>query len=203
MSGGFGFFVAVAAGWLAVGLVLSVVMGRRGHSSYGWLVLGTLLGPLAMVLALDAWRHDERLGPATLGGEVTSTPGSGPVDVLVGYDGSPDSIGAMEAAIGLLGDRLGRLTVATVVPYGGVKEQERLADEALRRLADGRPGRPLELAVLHGHPSVALHQYAIERGDDLIAVGVRGKGASKAILGSAAVELSRTAKIPVLLAGDR
>lgn len=191
----------VAASWAAIGLLLSIVMGRRGHNSFGWLVLGTLLGPLAVALAVDARRHDERLERAPLGGGARAMSGTGPVDVLVGYDGSPQSVAAIGVAIELLGDRLGRLTVASVVSYGGVREEERRAREALRRLTR-HPARPEpELAILHGHPSTALRQCGIEGGYDLIAIGTRGAGLTKAILGSAATELARDSKIPVLLVG--
>ena len=36
-----GLVIAIAAGWVATGLLLSIVMGRRGHDSFGWLVTGT------------------------------------------------------------------------------------------------------------------------------------------------------------------
>lgn len=199
----FGFVVAVAAAWLAIGLVLSIVMGRRGHNSLGWLVLGALLGPLSVLLAVDAKRHDERLDPVLLAGRLPATSGTGPVDVLVGYDGSPESVAAMDAVVELFGDRLGRLTVATVVPYGDIRAQERLATEELQRLPSLDAGRAPDLEVLHGHPASALRQCAIEAGYELIAVGTRGKGLTKAILGSAASELARDSKVPVLLVGGR
>ncbi len=56
MSESLGFFMVLAAAWLAIGLVLAIVMGRRGHDSFGWLVLGTLLGPMGVVLAVAARR---------------------------------------------------------------------------------------------------------------------------------------------------
>src|SRR4051794_19237002 len=112
--------LVIAACWAAIGIVLSTVMGRRGHSGFEWLVLGTLLGPLGVILAVDAWRHDEDLHEAVLVGGVHALPRRGPVDVLVGYDGSPESVAALDSALALLGERLGRLSVATVVSYGGL-----------------------------------------------------------------------------------
>lgn len=203
MSGGFGLAVAGAAAWLAIGVVLSVVMGRRGHDSFGWFVLGTLLGPLGVVLAVDARRHDERLEVAPLSDGAPALSGTGSVNVLVGYDGSPESAAAMDAIVALLGDRLGRLTVATVVPYGDVREQKRQAEGGLRQLAARMSGQALELEVLHGHPSAALKECATGGGYGLIAVGARGKGVTKAILGSAASELARDSTVPVLLVGGR
>jgi nucleotide-binding universal stress UspA family protein len=202
MSDSFGFFLAGVATWLAIGVVLSIVMGRRGHDSFAWLVLGAVLGPLGIVLAIDAWRHGEHTRPTSLAGNGPATVGCGLVDALVGYDGSPESAAAMQGVVELLGDRLGRLAVATVVPFGEIWDQERMAAQGLRRLADRTPGRALELEVLHGRPSAALRQRAIEGGFELIAVGARGEAMTKAVLGSAASELARDSKIPVLVVGS-
>jgi nucleotide-binding universal stress UspA family protein len=190
--------IAIAVGWLAIGLLLSIVMGRRGHDSFAWLVTGTLLGPLAVVLAIQARRRTEMLQPASLR-RPPAIPSSGPVDVLVGFDGSPESRAAVEMVPKLLGDKLGRLTVATVVPYGEIREQERLATKALRTLEGRAVGVECDLELLHGQPAAALSQYAVEGGYTLIAVGTRGAGITKAILGSAATQLAGNSKVPVLL----
>ena len=199
MSGFVGLVIAVAVGWVAIGLLLSIVMGRRGHDSFGWLVTGTLLGPLAVVLALDARRRTEQLRPKRVRQGPPAIPSRGSVDVLVGFDGSPESRAAIDAVPALLGDRLGRLTVATVVPYGELREQERVATKALRSLEGQALGGGCDLELLHGQPASALSQYAAEGGYALIAVGTRGAGISKAILGSAATHLAEDSKIPVLL----
>jgi nucleotide-binding universal stress UspA family protein len=201
MSDSFGLVLAIAACWVAIGLTLSVVMGRRGHDTAGWLVLGTLLGPLAVALAVDAERHEERLEPARLPGGPRTPAGQGPVDLLVGFDGSAESADAVQTAVELLGPRIGRLTVATVLPYDDVRGEERQAHEELRRLAARMPGRGVELEVLHGHPATALRSFACDGGYELIAVGTRGAGITKAILGSAATELARDSEVPVLLVG--
>lgn len=203
MSDNFGFFLAVGGLWVVIGLALSFVMGRRGHNGFGWLVVGAILGPLGVILAIDAWRHDEQLQPEALPGATAATEGPGPVDVLVGFDGSPQSSAAVQAVVDLFGSRLGRLTVATAVPYGGIREAERLATERLRLQAGRTPGWVPQLEVLHGHPSAALRQCAIEGGYELIAVGTRGSGITKAVLGSAASELAQESKVPVLLVGGQ
>ena len=41
-------FLVVGIGWLVTGLVLSLIMGRRGHDAFSWLLLGSLFGPLAL-----------------------------------------------------------------------------------------------------------------------------------------------------------
>jgi nucleotide-binding universal stress UspA family protein len=191
-------FLVVAVGWLAIGLVLSLVMGRRGHDAFSWLVLGSLFGPLGLILAVDAWRHGEGRDPELVAHRRASGPGS--VDVLVGFDGSPESKAAFVAAVDLLGSRVGRLTLVTVVPYDGGLEQERLARAALEREAKSVGHMP-RLEILHGRPSEALLERAAEDGYDLLVIGTRGAGMSRALLGSAAADIARAGKIPVLLAG--
>jgi hypothetical protein len=59
-----------AVGWLAAGLAVSLVMGRRAHNAWGWLALGALFGPFAVLFALEAWdeersHHDEEVRHGT------------------------------------------------------------------------------------------------------------------------------------------
>ena len=204
MSDSLSFVITIASLWLVIGLGLSLTMSRRGHSGFSWLVLGTVLGPLALALALDASRHEERLEPASLARPGSRRP-SGLVDVLAGYDGSPESLAAIDTAAKLLGDRLGRLTVTTVVPYDDIVEPERLAIAALQRLAQTSSVNELvtDYKVLHGRPADALREWAIQDGYEVIAVGSRGMGMSKRLLGSAAYELARGGKVPVLVVGEQ
>jgi len=203
MSDSFTFIMAVAGTWLAIGLGLSWVMGSRGHAGFSWLVVGTVLGPLALVLAVDASRHDEALNPRSVPHRATRKR-SGVVDVLVGYDGSDESRAAVDAAATLLGDRLGRLTVAAVVPYDAPAEHHRLTEAGLQWFARG-PGSATKLVtdlmLLHGRPAQALRDLAADAGYGLIAVGARGAGVSRLVLGSTADELARGGNVPVLVAG--
>lgn len=189
--------IVIAAIWLSVGLTLSLVMGRRGHDAFGWLILGTLFGPLGAIFAVEA-RREEQMRPEVVAPERSHGPG--PVDVLVGMDGSPESRAALEGAVALLGPRLGRLTLATVIPYDtGVATQRTARAEIERQGAAVEAGPELEL--LHGRPGAALLPSAAEGGYDLLVIGTRGAGAAKAFLGSTAVAVSESAKMPVLLIG--
>jgi nucleotide-binding universal stress UspA family protein len=191
------FVLVVAVSWLAIGLTLSLVMGRRGHDAFTWLVLGTLFGPLGAIFAVMA--GDEQLRPELVAQRRSSGPG--PVDVLVGIDGSPESRAALLAAVELLGARLGRLTLATVIPYDCGVDRQRTARAALEQQAEALGVGP-RLEVLHGRPAPVLLERATEDGYDLLVIGTRGAGASKALLGSTAIDLAERAKVPVLLMGD-
>lgn len=187
----------IAVAWLSVGFTLSLVMGRRGHNAFSWLVLGTLFGPLGLIFAVEA-RGEEQLRPELVAPGTSR--GEGPVDVLVGIDGSPESRAALRAAAELLGPRVGRLTLATVIPYDSGFDQQRTARARLEQESATLGGGP-QLEVLHGRPGVVLLQRAAEDGYDLLVIGSRGAGASKAFLGSTAVGIAESAKIPVLVMG--
>ena len=199
----------VAAAWIGIGLTLSFVLGRRGHDGFSWFILGVVLGPLAIALAVDSWRNDERpqtrtlampAMPATPSAPAAAPRGTG-VDVLVGFDGSPESRAAVSTAVELFADRLGRLTLVTVIPYDGGRDAERDAVTALDREATRLGWLAPGLEVVHGHASQALTEATIAGGYDLLVIGTKGAGRAH-LFGSAASELARNSKVPVLLVGS-
>jgi nucleotide-binding universal stress UspA family protein len=183
--------------WVAIGGALAVFMGRRGFDAYSWFVLGTILGPLGLVIAVYSVATESPSDP-----EILARPGrrGGPVDVLVGFDGSPESSAALRAAHDLFGSRVGRLTLARAVPHTSGWELEEEAKASLVAAAHEAPG-DVGLEILHGRPAPALTEMALAGGYDVIAVGTRGAGLSTQVLGSAATDLARDAKLPVLLVG--
>jgi nucleotide-binding universal stress UspA family protein len=211
------FLSLLMATFACIGLVLAIVMGRLGRSSFAWGLLGLLLGPIALLLALVEVR-DERPWWTRL--VATGDPGGGPVDVLVGIDGSPESAAATTAALELLGARVGRLTLVAVTDldesYAGREERVRRQGELERQAEavrawlgerDGAAGaRPVvvpELKLMAGRPATTLDTLAAEDGYDLLVVGARGAGLSKVLLGSVASRLAARASVPVLVVGDR
>jgi hypothetical protein len=127
------FLSLLIATFACVGVVLAIVMGRLGHSPFAWGLAGLVLGPIALLLALVAARDQQTWSRLVAAG----VPGSGPVDVLVGIDGSPESAAATTAALGLLGNRVGRLTLVAVSEmddsFAGREDQERLRHELERQ----------------------------------------------------------------------
>lgn len=76
-------FIVILIAWLAIGAVVGVVDSRHGHWRHSW-VVSTILGPFALALA---WEH-RRLEPPSATVLTTGRARRGPVDVLIGFDGS-------------------------------------------------------------------------------------------------------------------
>ena len=185
---------SIVAGWTGIGALLSVVMGRRGHSATTWLVMGVLLGPFAIVLALASTATEEQADEWN----ATSSPASGGLHLVVGYDGSATSLEAARTASTLLAGRLDSLTLCTVVPFGEVPANIAVAESRLTAAAS-ELGAGTVTAVVHGHPARALIDTAEAGGFDILVVGTRGHGLSERLLGSAATELAARSTVPTLV----
>lgn len=188
--------------WCGIGIVISIWMRRRGHALFTWAYLGAVLGPLVVPLAVDAIARERRADIA----DVAFAPREhGRVSVLVGVDGSDESLAAARAAVDLLGERISRLTLAAVIDYDSAvgpsearRDAERHLDAAARVVAVERAER----AVLLGAPADALEHATRDGGFDLLVVGRRGRGASRALLGSVAARLTSSANVSVLVGGQ-
>lgn len=193
-------FIVAALAWGLFGVSTALLMGRRGHQPFMWLLLAIVFGPLVLPLAANALRHDR---PGLFERLSRGRPGTGSVDVLVGIDGSAEAEKALRAAIALLGPRLGRLALAAVVDYdiavgsGPTEENDRLRADVARTA--NAIGLEPEILLLSGRPAEALRKHAVEQGYALIVVGRRGHGASRVLLGSVASELARGGEVPVLI----
>ncbi len=197
------FVLGIALVWLAIGLATGVVMARRGHDFRTWFGLGAISGPLVVRLIADADLSGSGPERQTKKGFA----GPGPVDVLVGIDGSPESFRALADVAELFDARLGRVTVATVVDIEGERNHSP-DDDRERAEADLRAAVEYLASVnvtpttrlLSGQPAFALQQHAADEGFDVIAVGARGRGLSTQVLGSVAEHLVRGNRLPVLVA---
>jgi nucleotide-binding universal stress UspA family protein len=188
--------------WAAIGVVTALVMGRRGFSPWAWLFIGVVLGPLVVPLAVASVREGR---PVMLERLSEGRPGEGGTHVLIGIDGSDAARGALGAALNVVGDALGRCTLAAVIdrdtaraPVALREERQRL-QEAIDAAARSIPAVKPDAVLLEGKPADALARFAADGGYELIAVGRRGRGATKALLGSTAEALARGADIPVLI----
>jgi nucleotide-binding universal stress UspA family protein len=194
--------------WVVIGLVTGIVMGRRGHSWFGWTAIGCVLGPLVIPVAIGSVGQDREMTAITIArGEA----GTGRLRIVVGIDGSAESLMAVRAVINLLGDRIGTLTLAAVIDFDAARSGWKGADQqdAETALADAAQvvsrawATAPETVLLAGVPARALLEHATTSGADVLAIGSRGRGASKALLGSVATHLAANAPVPVLVIGKQ
>jgi nucleotide-binding universal stress UspA family protein len=135
--------------------------------------------------------------------------------ILVGTDFSPPSDAALDYAINLA-SRLGA-SVAVLhtyeIPVYGVSDgifvvtpemvaqiraaSQKALDAAVAKCKD--PGAPMDVCLREGRAWETIHATAAELGADLIVIGTHGrKGFARALLGSVAEKIIRTATVPVL-----
>ncbi|WP_372593798.1 universal stress protein [Actinotalea sp.] len=192
--------VSILSIWLISGLFATLVLMRRGHRHWIWIVFGILLGPMAWLVFRERSEADaphlEQLVQGSVG------PG---LHVLVGIDGSAAAERAAVTAVGLLGGQVGRMTLATVIDYDTDEDREDGAEPAAWEMlhavkARQAPADPTE-ALLVGPPVDALLAFAAEHGVDLIVVGPRGSGLSERVMGSVCTGLVSRSPVPVLVVG--
>lgn len=198
--------------WIAVGLITALVMRRRGHDLTVWAAIGTAFGPFTIPLAFQQVRRalwmvrPQQVSPGR--------PSPGHLDVLVGVDGSEQACAAARAVVERFGPTIQRLTLAAVMdvdesvsrqdPYSSqMWERDHRHEDACRQQLDAvvrqLPDVEPETVILAGDPAMVLARYAEDNGYDFLVVGPRGRGASKAILGSVARRLPRKSTVPVII----
>lgn len=188
--------------WALTALVLGTTMQRRGYNGFGWAIVGAVLGPLAVFVALLLRLPAQRAVTTR-----TGRAGPGRVDVLAGVDGSEAALAAALAAAELLEERIRRFTVAIVEPFDASADEHRIAERALDRALTTVNDRLAQVgasaggSMLRGQPAEALRRHASGDGYELLVIGAHGRGLSKAILGSAAASLLRSSPVPVLVGG--
>lgn len=190
--------IVIVVAWLAEAVLVGRWMARHGFDGRRWQSIALLLGPVAVpggILAVRRSTAEPRLVQAGDGGV-------GGIDILVGVDGSLDSLAAVHLVGRLFPTVAGRVTLARVIPFDATPEVE---DDARAQLAaaaalDHRL-RPATV-VLEGAPAPALQEYARRLGYELLVVGARGSGRSRGPLGSVATALAGGGEVPVLVADD-
>lgn len=189
----------IAAIWIAIGLVVAFWMRRRGHDFFVWLILGAVLGPLSIPLAVSRDRD-----VSSIAGAVVEPERPGGFDLLAGLDGSDDAVHALSAAIDLFGDRISSVTLATVLSYEAEttpagEESQNEALQMLNEVAAQIDIESVETRLLFGKPADALTLLASSGGFELIVVGPRGHGATTALFGSAAGAIVGRGPVPVFV----
>jgi nucleotide-binding universal stress UspA family protein len=146
---------------------------------------------------------------------MTTTPAAATHRIVVGIDGSPSSIAALDWAL-----RQAELTGATLevlmtwewpasygwspVPndYDPAHDAETFLEDTLKTVRASHPGLSIQSSVQEGHPAPALVEAS--RDADLLVVGSRGHGEfAGMLLGSVSEHCVTNAQCPVLVLRDR
>jgi hypothetical protein len=193
-------FLAIAVGWLAVGLVAVAVMRHRGHDTFAWAVLLLFLGPLALPLAVSSDRHPPP--------QPNAPTHDGRLDLLVAHDGSAEAAAALRAALNLLGTQVTSLTLAAVVDLEAAstvrgRDTQRETQARLDALAGDiaiAATAPVDTVILLGEPTHALQHFAAEHGYELIVAAGCCTGRSHLARRRAAKKPVMASPVPVLIA---
>lgn len=192
--------IVVAAIWLLTGLLLGFMMRSRGHEFFVWLVLGSIMGPLAIPLAFANIRREPKITAENLTRSVTA----GDHDVMVALDGSDESLEALQRALPVVVSSATSVTLVTVLDFESFDSPLAVErrDEAQEMLEQAKASVPVEdvtTEILFGNASRVLVDYAKETGKDVIVLGAVGHGASKAVFGSVATAVVKQSPIPVVV----
>lgn len=193
-----------AAPLIDTGDPANVILSQAEALSLDLLIMSTHAPPLAerVLLGSVAERIVQRARVPVLvvSSGTTAWRASHAVDVLITLDGSPRAERALPVGVGLVRLLDGGLHLLRVANQRYSATARRyVEDVALRLRSDGLPN---VCASEMTSPSVGetIRRYAHEHGVGLIALASHGRGGlSRALLGSVAAHVLRTAATPVLL----
>ena len=195
-----GTIVVAAIGWVLIGLLSGIWMARRGFDAL-WILLAAPLGPLFVPIAVERVRRRPDSAEATPSESLPA--GTGP-RILIGVDGSPESVHAMTTALRTLGSPGSALVLAEVVNYEAAESGDGAEMVTATQRLEAAAKRMEVPAAVHtrvlvGAPGSALREFAERQGFDMLVVGRRGRGLSRHVLGSVSSELVTHSSVPVLV----
>lgn len=200
---------AALLAWTVIVIVSMVVVSylarRWGHDPFGWALIAAAIGPIAIVALIGTHGADvarprafERVSDGRDGGDA----------ILAAVDGSPAGARIARYIIDLHQPDV-RPMLLLVLPREDVERTdpvnkaerdahiERATAEPVRILRDA--GLPASVIVGYGVPGEEIVRCAAEQGVAAIAVGRRGAGLTRALLGSVSEYVVRHARQPVVV----
>ncbi len=197
--------------WLAVvlasGLIAAYLARRWGRDPFGWLLLSAAMGPIAIVALIGTRQSDVERSQASTR---ESSAQSGRPRVLIASDGSDAGPACARHVAQTHGDAV-EVIVLAVLPHEaqpGTSEQSiRDYDERVAAITDRtvdalrHTGISSRRVVAFGSPGEEIIRQADAEGAELIVVGRRGGGMSRALLGSTSDYVLKHATRPVTVVG--
>jgi nucleotide-binding universal stress UspA family protein len=191
-------FLLGLAIWSALGLLCVWMLRRNGHS-IAWAGLALWLGPIVLLLVQSIPQRSGRVIYLKSGEQLPGT-----LNVLVGLDGSAESLASAKAALDPLRPSLRRVRLMSAVDLetGEAPQNTTIDDELLERLEQAKRVLDLpdaELALVSGRADHALINHAIDEAMDLLVVAHRQHRFASVVLGSTVARLAKHSSIPILI----
>lgn len=203
-------FVVFALIWSGIVIVSMVIVSylavRWGREPFGWALLTAVLGPIALAGLLGTRQSDlqkpKQFERMSNGGRTATSCVVAPVDGSAATERVARYITQMhagEADVLLLAVLPHEMRTRTTPQ----QESEHTATvESMTRNARAiidDAGMPYRVTVGYGSPGAEIVRFAEEENADLIVIGRRGSGLSKALLGSVSDHVVKNATRPVVV----
>ena len=210
-------FVTIWLGFNLIFAALSAFLASRwGRDPFGWLFIGAVLGPIALVLLVLENQRDMRTSRPSLASPGARTRGGGGPRVLIAVDGSQMSEQAVQYVVEHFDASLQEVSVVGVLPIeraeGAALEEgsprNTLLEEEIERIlgtscsALREAGIACRSVVRFGDTAEEILKLAGELDCNLIVMGRRWRGkAAKLLLGSVSGKVTKEAPCPVTVVG--
>lgn len=196
--------------WLIIVLVTMIIATylalRWGRDPFGWLLLSAAMGPIAIIGLIGTRGADvERQRRPSVSGAPRV---AGRTLIIVGSDGSAAGPRIAQHIVRGL-SQSAEVVLACVLPHeaepGGSEQARRDCEARVAHMtgatldALNSGGVAARTALVFGHPGEEIVRLADREQADMIIVGRRGAGLSRALLGSVSDHVVKHATRPVLI----
>ena len=196
--------------WLLLVLVTMIIVTylalRWGRDPFGWLLLSAAMGPIAIVALIGTRSADVKRGHSSSTSGAPRSPGR--PHIIVGCDGSASGPRIAEHIVREV-SRTAEVVLACVLPHeaepGGDEQSARERDARVAKMTSATLAAlssgavTARIAVVFGQAGEEIVRLAENEQADLIIVGRRGAGLSRALLGSVSDYVVKHATRPVLV----
>ncbi len=192
--------------WAAAGVITAAILSRHGHNFWLFALIGLGYGPFLLLIWLQGARGQQTRSVVIRPGTAPSSrrPDAGWLDVLVGLDGSVESVSSTHRVLESLHPAVRRLQLTSAIDHEISNQPDAFGTDERRieylQQAANTLGYPeAELALISGQPAKALLEHAEQNSFDLLVIAHRARGLVASLQGSTASRLVRRADIPVLI----
>ncbi len=193
-----------------VSMAVSVLLAHRwGRDPFGWALLAASMGPFAIVALLGTHTSDVAHPQPFQDGEPPLTAGRAAKIVVAAVDASDMSVHVARYICEHV--PAAQVRLLTILPREWHPTEGTMSSDDRQARVDAATRRPLDLlreasvpaAVVlgYGEPGEEVVRFAETCSADLIVVGRRGAGLTKALLGSVSDSVVKHARRPVVVAG--